>query len=43
MDAWASTNEDPRFAWRADRLAEIRQAAERLADARDTLIPPDCD
>ena len=30
---------DPRFVHRPDRLAEVREAAERLAGARDELRP----
>jgi len=41
MDTWSGYTTEPRFTWRADRLDEIRRTAERLADARDTLIPPD--
>jgi homogentisate 1,2-dioxygenase len=41
MDAWSAYAGDPRFAWRADRLAEARSLGERLADARDALRPPD--
>src|SRR5947207_1299762 len=41
MDTWSGYTKEPRFTWRADRLDEIRRTAERLADARDTLIPPD--
>ena len=40
MDTWSGYTTEARFTWRADRLAEIRRAAERLADARDTLLPP---
>ena len=40
MKAWAAYTTDPRFTHRPDRLAEVRAAAERLADARDTLRPP---
>src|SRR6266403_3995735 len=40
MDTWSGYTTEPRFTWRADRLDEIRRTAERLADARDTLIPP---
>ena len=41
MDTWSGYTTEPRFTWRADRLDEIRRTAERLADARDTLIPRD--
>jgi homogentisate 1,2-dioxygenase len=41
MSAWAPYTTDPRFAYRADRLAEVRALGERLADARDTLRPPE--
>ena len=30
-----------RFAYRPDRLVEVREAAERLAGARDALRPPE--
>ena len=43
MDTWRGYTTEPRFTWRADRLDEIRRTAERLADARDTLRPPDGD
>jgi homogentisate 1,2-dioxygenase len=41
MKSWGGYTTDPRFTYRADRLSEVRTAAERLADARDTLRPPD--
>src|SRR5207249_2405936 len=41
MDTWSGYTTEPRFTWRADRLDEIRRAAERLTDARDTLTPPE--
>ena len=40
MSAWAPYVTDPRFAYRPERLAEVRALGERLADARDTLRPP---
>jgi hypothetical protein len=40
MSAWAPYATESRFAYRADRLAEVRALGERLADARDTLRPP---
>jgi homogentisate 1,2-dioxygenase len=40
MGTWGEYHADPRFAHRADRLAEVRAAAERLAGARDGLVPP---
>jgi homogentisate 1,2-dioxygenase len=43
MDMWSGYTTEPRFTWRADRLDEIRRAAEGLADARDTLTPPRAD
>src|SRR5207245_9559769 len=43
MDTWSGYTTEPRFTWRADRLDEVRRTAERLADARDTLIPPEGD
>src|SRR5437867_4748427 len=43
MDTWGGYTTEPRFTWRADRLDEIRRTAERLTDARDTLIPPEGD
>ncbi len=39
MASWGRYAADPRFAYRADRLAQVRAAAERLADARDELRP----
>jgi hypothetical protein len=41
MDAWAGYTSDPRFAYAPGRLAEARALGERLADARDTLRPPE--
>ncbi|MBI4637069.1 MAG: homogentisate 1,2-dioxygenase [Candidatus Rokubacteria bacterium] len=41
MKSWAAYTTDPRFAYRADRLAEVRALGERLADARDALRPPE--
>ena len=38
---WGGYTTDPRFAYRADRLAEARALGERLADARDALRPPE--
>jgi homogentisate 1,2-dioxygenase len=43
MSTWSGYTTEPRFTWRADRLEEVRRTAERLADARDTLRPPDGD
>ncbi len=43
MDTWSGYTTEPRFTWRADRLDEVRRTAERFADARDTLRPPDGD
>jgi hypothetical protein len=40
MTSWSAYTADARFAFRADRLAEVRALGERLADARDTLRPP---
>jgi hypothetical protein len=39
MGSWGGYATDARFAYRDDRLAEVRAAAERLADARDELRP----
>jgi homogentisate 1,2-dioxygenase len=39
MDAWSAYTENPRFTYRAERLAEARALGERLADARDSLRP----
>jgi hypothetical protein len=39
MAAWAPYAAAPRFAYRADRLAEVRALGERLADTRDALRP----
>jgi hypothetical protein len=41
MGAWGAYTTDERFTYRADRLAEARALGERLADARDSLRPPD--
>ena len=41
MKSWAGYTTDTRFTYRADRLREVRAAAERAADAKDTLRPPD--
>jgi homogentisate 1,2-dioxygenase len=41
MKAWAAYTSDPRFAYDPGRVEEIRAVAERLADARDTLRPPE--
>lgn len=41
MASWAGYTSDPRFAWRADRLDEVRRLGEGLADARDRLRPPE--
>ena len=43
MDTWSGYTTEPRFTWRADRLAQIRRTAEELADARDRLTPPRAD
>jgi len=43
MKSWGGYATDPRFVHRPDRLAEVRGLAERLADARDELRPPDVD
>jgi len=40
MASWGGYASDARFTHRPDRLTEVRQAAERLADARDELTPP---
>jgi homogentisate 1,2-dioxygenase len=39
MGAWSAYTDNPRFTYRADRLAEARTLGERLADARDSLRP----
>ena len=39
MGSWAGYTTDPRFAYRATRLAEVRAAADRWAAARDELRP----
>jgi homogentisate 1,2-dioxygenase len=39
MDAWSAYTRDPRFTYRADRLAEARALGEQLADVRDSLRP----
>lgn len=39
MKSWAAYTTGPRFAWRANRLADARALAERFADARDELAP----
>jgi len=41
MSAWAGYTTDPRFTFAPGRLAEARALGERLADARDTLRPPE--
>jgi len=41
MSAWAGYTTDPRFTYAPARLAEVRALGERLADARDTLRPPE--
>jgi homogentisate 1,2-dioxygenase len=40
MASWGGYASEARFTHRPDRLTEVRQAAERLADARDELTPP---
>jgi homogentisate 1,2-dioxygenase len=39
MASWGGYHAEPRFAYRPDRLAEVRAAAEQLASARDELRP----
>jgi homogentisate 1,2-dioxygenase len=39
MSAWGGYTTDPKFAYSPTRLADVRAAAERAADARDTLAP----
>jgi homogentisate 1,2-dioxygenase len=39
MDAWSGYTTTDRFAHDPARLADVRAAAERLADARDSLAP----
>jgi homogentisate 1,2-dioxygenase len=41
MKAWGGYTTDPKFAYSPTRLADVRAAAERAADARDTLAPRD--
>jgi homogentisate 1,2-dioxygenase len=41
MASWSAYTTDAPFAFRADRLAEVRALGERLADARDSLRPTD--
>jgi homogentisate 1,2-dioxygenase len=41
MASWGGYVDEPRFAWSATRLDEVRALGERLAGARDTLRPPD--
>jgi homogentisate 1,2-dioxygenase len=41
MKSWAGYTTDARFTYRADRLGEVRAVAERLADAKDAMRPPD--
>jgi hypothetical protein len=41
MTAWGGYTSDPKFAYSSTRLADVRAAAERAADARDTLAPRD--
>jgi hypothetical protein len=43
MQSWAGYTTDPRFMWSPTRLADVRALGERLADARDTLRPPDAE
>ena len=39
MGSWGGCAADARFAYGDDRLAEVRAAAERIADAGDELRP----
>jgi homogentisate 1,2-dioxygenase len=39
MATWGAYATAPRFAYSAERLAQVRSAAERLADARDRMRP----
>jgi homogentisate 1,2-dioxygenase len=41
MSAWGPYATAPRFAYAAGRLEDVRAVADRIADARDTLRPPD--
>jgi homogentisate 1,2-dioxygenase len=41
MTAWGGYTSDAKFAYSPTRLADVRAAAERAADARDTLAPRD--
>jgi len=43
MDSWAAYASGSRFTYSPTRLDEVRALADRLADARDTLRPPDPD
>lgn len=43
MESWAAYTAGPRFGYSPRRLDEIRAHADRLADARDVLRPPDAD
>jgi homogentisate 1,2-dioxygenase len=43
MKTWAGYTTEPRFTYRATRLAEVRALGERLADVRDTLRPTDAE
>ena len=40
MDAWSGYTTENRFAYDPARLGDVRAAAERLSDARDSLTPP---
>ena len=41
MGAWGGYTTDPKFSYSPTRLADVRAAAERAADVRDTLAPRD--
>jgi homogentisate 1,2-dioxygenase len=43
MKAWAAFTTEPRFAHDPGRLGVVRAAAEKLADHRDAMRPPESD
>ena len=43
MKSWGAYTTAPRFAYSPTRLADVRALGERLADARDTLRPPEAE
>lgn len=40
MDAWSGYTTNARFVHDPGRLADVRAIADRMADARDSLTPP---